>query len=51
MIIKWSPAIQDLDETYDFYAKKSLQAAAMLYNTIVVICTVSKLQMELEVCC
>jgi plasmid stabilization system protein ParE len=36
MIIKWSPAaIQDLDETYGFYAKKSLQTAAMLYNSII----------------
>ncbi len=36
MIIKWSPAaIRDLDETFDFYATKSLQAAARLYNSII----------------
>ena len=36
MNIKWSNiAIQDLNEIYEFYAEKSLQAAARLYNSII----------------
>ena len=35
MKILWTPeAVNDLNRIYDFYAEKSLKAAAMLYNSI-----------------